>query len=153
MYALFRRGQGQWDRFHMDVALRVSQLSKDPDRKVGMVLVTPDHRQMSMGYNGFPADLPDDPRLLGDKTYKLQHVVHAEENCLKQAPFSPAGCTAVVTRFPCVDCARKLVEAGVIRVVAPRFDPGHPTWGTSWSQSLNFLHGNHVAVSYMEVPK
>ncbi len=128
----YKRPQADWDRFHMDLAERVAQLSKDPDRKVGAVLVTPDRRQLSIGYNGFPAGTYDSPAHLKDRHFKLALMVHAEENCLHQAPFNPAGCSLFVTRFPCSDCADRILAAGVHRLVAPLPDLAHIRWGESW---------------------
>jgi dCMP deaminase len=126
-------------------------LSKDPDRKVGAVLVSPDRRQLSVGYNGFPAELPDRPDWLEDKELKLQHMVHAEENCLRQAPFRTTGCTLYVTRFPCKDCAVEwILGASIARLVAPRPDLGHLRWGDSWIHALGALRHAHVSITHME---
>ena len=153
MDAILKRGLLAWNQFHMRMAQLVSTLSKDPDRKVGAVLVTPDRRQMSVGYNGFPSSLPDNPELLEDKAYKLAHTVHAEDNCLRQAPFSAAGCTLYITRFPCLDCASKIVNAGVKQVVAPRPDFEHPRWGRSWQLAGAKLRHYGVTLTYLELEK
>jgi dCMP deaminase len=146
-----RRSPEEWHRFFMDLAIRVAQLSKDPDRKVGAVLVAPDRRQISFGYNGFPADMPDRSDWLQDKEIKLTHMVHAEENCLAQAPFSARGCTLFVTRFPCQECAtRWILEAGIAHVVAPRPDFGHLRWGESWIKALAAIRHAHIGITYME---
>lgn len=147
----FRRPEEDWHRFFMDLAVRVALMSKDPDRKVGAVLVSPDRRQLSFGYNGFPAGVPDRPNWLEDKDLKLGHMVHAEENCLGQAPFDPRGCTLYITRFPCHDCAVDwIVRRGITRVVAPRPDFGHLRWGESWIRALAELRHNHIGIINME---
>jgi dCMP deaminase len=110
-------------------------MSKDPDRKVGAVLVTADRRQLSLGFNGLPPGMPDDLDLLMDKQRKLAVMVHAEDNCLRQAPFKALGCTLYCTRFPCEVCAAKIAAAGVARVVAPRPDFNHERWGNSWREA------------------
>lgn len=148
-----KRSRSEWDAFFMAFARDVAQLSKDPNRKVGAVLVAPDRRQLSIGYNGLPADMPDLPSLLSDKEAKQEHMVHAEDNCLRQAPFPAKGCTVYVTRFPCLECASKLREAGVARVVAPRPDLGHGRWGKSWSVATAVLLSSNVRVTYMETPE
>lgn len=129
------RSPEEWDAFFYGMAQKVAELSKDPDRRVGAVLVTTDRRQMSIGYNGFPPELPDLPSALADKAFKLRHMRHAEHNCLLQAPFSPSGCTLYVTRFPCLPCAERVAAAGVARVVAPQFSAGSK-WYESWNQAL-----------------
>lgn len=142
-----KRTQEEWDDTFFDLAEVVSFLSKDPDRKVGAILVTPDRRQLSVGYNGFPSTIPDLPRLLADKEFKLRHMVHAEVNCCDQAPFETAGCTLYVTRFPCHVCAARLVQACVARVVAPHFDYGHHRWGASWATAERFFQRNDIQFS------
>lgn len=150
MEAPIKRTRAEWDAFFMDMAHRVGGLSKDPDRKVGAVLVSTDRRQMSIGFNGFPPETDDLPSLLADRDFKLAHMVHAEDNCLRQAPFSPAGCTLYVTRFPCLPCACKLRDARVSRLVAPKPDLGHARWGKSWAAATAVLHLANVGLSLFE---
>lgn len=146
-----RHTQEDWDRFFMDLARRAALMSKDPDRKVGAVLVTPDRRQFSMGYNGFPAGVEDSLANLYDKEFKLANMVHAEENCLYQAPFYAGGCTVYVTRFPCENCTEQLLACEIKRVVAPKPNFGHLRWGQSWIRALGKLRHFRVEVTYMEI--
>ena len=44
MEAPIKRTQDDWDRFFYGMAELSASMSKDPDRKVGAVLVTPDRR-------------------------------------------------------------------------------------------------------------
>lgn len=143
-----RRSQAEWDAFFLDFAGQVAHLSKDPDRQVGAVLVARGRRQFSIGYNGFPPEIEDLPSLLADKQFKLQWTVHAEENCLRQAPFDPAGSTIYVTRFPCHHCAAHIIKAGIQRVVAAAPELGHPRWGSSWAESLDAFSRNAVEVAF-----
>lgn len=140
-----KRDQLFWDNFFIGIALRTAELSKDPDRKVGAVLVTPNRRQLSLGYNGLPADIPDMPSLLQDRQAKQPLMVHAERNCLEQAPFNPRGCTLYVVRFPCTECADLIAKSGVARLVGPVPDFNHPRWGASWRRAVEILEGAKVA--------
>ena len=148
--SILKRDPSFRHRFHMDLAVRVAQLSKDPDRKVGAVLASPSQRQVSFGYNGFPPDIPDTAALLHDKQFKLLHMVHAEDNCLRQAPFDTKGCTLYITRFPCAACAQLLIDRGVTSVVAPRPDFGHLRWGNSWICALAKFQLAQVDIIYVE---
>ncbi len=148
--APIKRSQDEWDLFFYRTAQDVAELSKDPDRKVGAVILTPDRRQLSFGYNGFPSDVEDRPSLLDDKEFKLANMVHAEENALKQAPFDTKGCTLYVTRFPCYPCAGKVVAALVTRVVAPEPDFGHARWGASWEYARLLFESTGVQLKMME---
>ena len=147
-----KRTQEKWDSFFLRFARDVAGMSKDPDRQVGAVVVTPDRRQLSLGYNGFPPEVEDLPSLLADRDFKLANMVHAEVNCLRQAPFPLEGCTLYVTRYPCLLCATKIVEAGVARLVVPeRPDFGHVRWGQSWAEAEGLLLRRGVyIISYNE---
>jgi len=49
-----------------------------------------------------------------------KRTVHAELNALLQCALhgaSSRGCTLYVTSFPCLDCAKAMVQAGVVRVI------------------------------------
>ena len=142
-----KRTQEEWDSFFLRFARDVAGMSKDPDRQVGAVVVTPDRRQLSLGYNGFPPEVEDLPSLLADRDFKLANMVHAEVNCLRQAPFPLEGCTLYVTRFPCNRCAERIMASGIYRVVAPAPDFGHARWGTSWRQAAGLMESAGLAIT------
>ncbi|URA07028.1 hypothetical protein P9A47_gp60 [Xanthomonas phage Elanor] len=150
MEAPIKRTIQDWDEFFYGMAVLAASMSKDPDRKVGAVLVSPDRRQVSPGFNGFPPGIPDIPSLLADRDFKLANMVHAEDNCLRQSPFSTEGCTVYVTRFPCLQCAFKLRDAKVHRLVAPKPDLGHVRWGSSWAMATGILTRAGVLITYQE---
>ena len=109
-----------WDEYFMGLAKAVSRKSKDPSTKVGAVLVDSNHRLISAGINGFPRGLADDQELLRDREVKLALTIHAEQNALLFAERSVRGATCYVWPMPpCAQCAAKLIQAGVVRVVAP----------------------------------
>lgn len=144
------RTQASWDALFYDIAVRVSERSKDR-RKVGAVLVKADRRAMSFGYNGFPPEIPDTAENLANQVLRARSMIHAEDNCLRQSPFTvDEGATMYVTRFPCEHCACKLILAGVARVVAPAPDLAHPRWGASWEHAQLLLELSGIELT--EVP-
>jgi dCMP deaminase len=40
------------------------------------------------------------------------------------------------TYFPCVDCARAIIQSGLSKVYSPKPDLNHEKWGKSWTESL-----------------
>ncbi|MCA0944524.1 hypothetical protein LCM08_06345 [Salipiger pacificus] len=109
----------RWQRRMMDVARVVGSWSKDPNTKVGCVMVTDDRRIVATGYNGLPRGVADRPERM-ERPAKYQWTCHAEENAVANAASHGAkldGTTCVATHFPCSSCARSLVNAGVKRVV------------------------------------
>lgn len=91
-------------------------LSKDPSTQVGAVLVSPDTRQVSVGYNGMPAGMEETEEVWSrPKKYSL--VVHGELNCIMNCPFDTRGCTMYLTHWPCQRCLGHVRNAGVERIV------------------------------------
>ena len=112
--------QGQkpspWHEVWINVAQTLALRSKDPKTKVGCVLVSPDNRQIRIGYNGFAAGIPE-PAERWERPTKYEYVIHAEENAIINAKCDLAGWTCYVTLKPCEKCASKLVQAGITRVI------------------------------------
>lgn len=91
-------------------------MSKDPNTKVGAVIVHPNSRQISTGYNGFPKGVEETPEKWQRPT-KYQHVIHAEPNAIINCPFDTDGCTIYVTHQPCHICMGFIINAGIKRLV------------------------------------
>ncbi len=106
----------KWDTRFMNVACEVATWSKDPKEHVGAVLVSPDGRQVSWGYNGLPRGIADNGRL-DDPEVKRQLSVHAERNARDNCTVRPEGWHLFVTKSPCAQCATTIIQSGVIRVV------------------------------------
>ena len=108
-----------WPKRYLTLAEFISGWSKDPSTKVGAVLFRSDGSIISMGYNGFPRGMSDDPALLNDRTIKLKMTIHAEENAILSAVRNGStldGACLAVTRHPCSTCAAKLSQAGIRQV-------------------------------------
>ncbi|CAB4143763.1 ComEB Deoxycytidylate deaminase [uncultured Caudovirales phage] len=106
-----------WDKRFLELAEHVAQWSKDPRTKVGAVIVDEKKRVVSVGYNGFPRGVHDDPDRYEDRTTKHLFVAHAERNALDNAPLMVDGCTIYVPLLPCNECAKSIIQKGIIRVV------------------------------------
>lgn len=109
-----------WDEYFMSVALLASMRSKDPNTQVGACIVGDDKRIISTGYNGFPRGCSDDEfpwDREGEET-KYPYVVHAELNAILNAGGrSLAGSTLYVALFPCNECAKAIIQAGIKTVI------------------------------------
>jgi dCMP deaminase len=117
------------DEYFMEIAKIVAKRSTCLRRDVGAVLVKESHI-ISTGYNGTPAGLshctPDTCvrkklNIPSGKDPHLCRAVHAELNCIIQAArhgTSIEGDTTIyVTAFPCIDCTKILINAGIRRIV------------------------------------
>lgn len=109
-----------WDEYFMSVALLAAMRSKDPNTQVGACIVGDDNRIISTGYNGFPRGCSDDEfpwDREGEET-KYPYVVHAELNAILNAGGrSLAGARVYVGLFPCNECAKAIIQAGIKEVI------------------------------------
>lgn len=119
-----------WDEYFLDIAEYASRRATCSRLHAGCILVNPENRVLSMGYNGAPAGMrhcdhsPVDDGILpefGDMTDgHCNRAQHAERNaiaaCAREG-ISVKGATAYVTGTPCLDCARMLVSAGITKVI------------------------------------
>lgn len=130
----------KWDKRFYRVALEVATWSKDPGEGVGAVLVSPDGRSVSWGFNGFPRNIEDTPERLTDDDYRRRTTVHAELNALLNCAVDPRGWTMYCTKFPCVSraCAQSIIQRGITRVVCPAIDD-HSSWARDQIDAKNLL--------------
>ncbi|MGA2116598.1 MAG: dCMP deaminase family protein [Bryobacteraceae bacterium] len=109
-----------WDQYYLDICKVVAQRSKDPNTQIGSVIVGPNHEIRSTGYNSFPRGIRDDvPERLA-RPAKYLWIEHAERNAIcnaARAGTATEGCTIYVEIMPCMDCARAVVQAGIVQVV------------------------------------
>lgn len=110
-----------WDVRFLDLAHHVSLWSKDPSTKVGAVVVNSDKQVLSLGYNGFPRGVIDKSSRYEDRELKHKLVAHAERNALDNAFTDVRGSTLYATLCPCNECAKSIIQRGIRRVVAVRF--------------------------------
>jgi dCMP deaminase len=72
---------------------------------------------------------------------------HAERNAIFAAAREGralAGATLATTFFPCIDCARAIVQSGVVRVLSPEPALDDPIWGASFPRSRVILEEGGV---------
>lgn len=138
----------EWDRRFMRLAKEASTWSKDPDEQVGAVVVSPDRRRVSFGYNGLPWGMPDDPMVLCNKDLKNSLTIHAEQNALANAPFDLDGWTLYCTKAPCLECALLIRQHRISRVVSAPVRPDS-RWASEQRHAASVLEGLGVAVNYV----
>jgi len=109
-----------WDTYFMNFAIAAADRSKDPSTQVGAALVDKDNHVFMTGFNGFAPGAVERPDMW-ERPQKYPMVIHAEVNAIGHAArkgSSTDGATLYVTHFPCNDCAKAIVAAGIKRVVA-----------------------------------
>lgn len=130
----------KWVRRFARLALEVAEWSDDPNCKVGAVLVSPDKRQVSVGYNGPPSGVDWLPGFT-----KLELSVHAELNVIFNSPKRPAEYCLFVTKAPCLECAKAIIQSGVRVVVRPSI-PESSKWVHSCSLAESLMKASNVAI-------
>jgi len=109
-----------WEEYFMDITNIVATRSTCDRAMVGCVLVNKDNRIISTGYNGSISNNPhcDD---IGH-TMRDGHciaTIHAEMNallyCAKEG-ISVKDSTCYVTHFPCLNCTKALLQAGIKKI-------------------------------------
>lgn len=111
-----------WDEYFMGVSNLSGMRSKDPNTQVGACIVSQDNKILSMGYNGFPNGCSDEEfpwSREGDmESSKYAYVTHSELNAiLNYRGGSLEGAKIYVSLFPCNECAKAIIQAGIKTVV------------------------------------
>ena len=110
----------KWHTRFLKLAHEVASWSKDRSTKVGAVIIGPDRDPRSFGYNGFPRNVDDNVAVRHERPLKYAWTEHAERNALancNRVGIPTKGCTIYITHFPCPDCARMIIQAGLSKVV------------------------------------
>lgn len=135
-----------WDSYFMKIAYAVSERSTCDRAFVGSVLVL-EKRILTTGFNGSPAGHPhcdEIGHLLVDG--HCVRTIHAETNAIIQAALhgvSTRGATCYVTHFPCINCTKALINAGIVRLVyniAYRMD----------ENALDFLNTANIEITNLD---
>lgn len=113
----------------MRLAELTASRSKDPNTKVGACIAN-NKKVLSLGWNGGPRNIDDNliPYNCNDKTKPLKeqkypYIVHAEINSILNygGPISDLdGANLYVNVFPCVDCAKNMIQVGIKEVYYER---------------------------------
>ena len=119
-----RKDYLSWDEYFMAVAKLSAMRSKDPHTQVGACIVSNDNRILSIGYNGAPNGFNDEKFPWGREGNPLEtkylYVVHAERNAILNYRGSRKdleNSKIYVDLFPCNDCAKEIIQAGIKEVV------------------------------------
>lgn len=140
----------KWDVRFLKLAEFVSNWSKDPSTKTGAVIVAPDNRVISLGYNGFPKGVEDSPERLNDRELKYKMIVHCERNALLFAKEPLIG--ARLYTFPfmsCTPCASMVIQSGITEVIS--YSNNNPRWISDFELSKKIFNEAKVSVTLYEV--
>lgn len=134
----------------MQAAIAAARFSPNRIRKVGAVLV-PKHGAVTLsGCNTFPHGVQDtEQRHQGNG--RLIWMEHAERNAIyaaAKAGVALEGATLASTFFPCVDCARAIVQSGIRHVHTLPPDLADPVWGESFIYARTVLQEAGITLHF-----
>ena len=105
------------DYLYMRMASIWAENSYCKRRQVGALIVK-NQMIMSDGYNGTPSGFEN---ICEDENNEsFPYVLHAEANAIAKigrSNNSSEGATLYVTAAPCIECAKLIIQAGIVRVV------------------------------------
>lgn len=116
-----------WDQYFMKITRVVAERSTCLRRQVGAVIVK-GKRILATGYNGAPKDvrhcdeagcIRQQKNIASGERHELCRGIHAEQNAIIQAAMHGVpirGSSIYCTHYPCVQCAKMIVNAGIKRV-------------------------------------
>ena len=105
------------DERYMRMARIWAENSYCKRRQVGALLVK-NQIIISDGYNGTPSGFENNCE--DENFVSLPYVLHAEANAITKVARSnnsSDGATLYVTASPCIECAKLIIQAGIVRVV------------------------------------
>lgn len=117
-----------WDEYFMEITHVVAKRSTCLRRRVGAVVVR-DKRILTTGYNGAPMGLPhceeagclrQQLNIPSGQRQEICRGLHAEQNAIIQGSLHGVGlqgATIYCTTFPCVTCAKMIINTGIRRLV------------------------------------
>lgn len=152
---MIKRTTEWWDTYFINLAEYVSRASKDPSTKTGAVIIGPNRRIVSLGYNGFPPRIEDTEERLNDRDIKYKLVIHAEMNAILNAHMSVRECVMYIWPFPpCSRCAVHIVASGLATVIAPEIPiDKKERWGQDIALAVRIFNEAGVqVVKYDQIP-
>lgn len=109
-----------WDEYFLDMVKLIANKSKDRSTKVGCVIVGEENEVRSTGFNGFCRGIDDEKEDRHERPAKYLWSEHAERNSIYNAAkigISLNKCRIYISWWPCTDCSRAIIQAGIKKVI------------------------------------
>jgi len=145
--------EARWDNRFMELSDFVSNWSEERGRKVGAVIVGTQNTIVSMGYNGMPRGISAQPEDRHDKqnSEKYYWFEHAERNAIYNAArigIALEGTKIYSSLFPCADCARAIIQSGIVELVTRKPPEFEENFARSMNVSLELLTEASILVRF-----
>lgn len=119
----------------------VASKSKDRSTKIGCVIVGKENEVRSTGFNGFCRGVNDNKDSRHERPAKYLWSEHSERNAIYSAakigvPLD--GCKIYVSWWPCTDCARAIIQAGIKEIIIDGRDyEKKKEFNKRWEDNIN----------------
>lgn len=150
-----------WDARWLALAAHIGSWSKDRNTKVGCVIIGEGRRLLAQGYNGPPRGVNDgfehrfSRSVRNGRREKLRWTEHAERNAIYNAAWKGvglAGSALYCSLYPCADCARGIIQSGIIAVITTEPGWGDEFWGPEFEVAQVMMGEAGVQVRYALSP-
>lgn len=136
-------------RYMKDAEFHAQNHSKETTTKVGALIISPMDSPLSTGYNGaVRGSEADVDWRINARPEKYNWISHAEENAICNAARTGArlyNSVMFTTHFPCVSCARLIVQSGIKMVISAMPDEHFlDRWAESVSRSITLFDEGRV---------
>ena len=136
------------DLVFLEMLESIKKLSDDSKTQVATLIVNGDNDIISYGSNSLPNGATYNEKRC-TSPLKDKWILHAERNAIYKA--ARLGITLKDTKmyctyFPCADCSRAIIQAGVKKLYTEKPDFNHHKWGESWIEALIMLRECGVEV-------
>lgn len=146
------------DTYVMRMLPGIAARSHDLHTQTSCLVVGPDGEIRTSGYNGFPRGCDDSghPERL-ERPEKYFWMEHAERNAVYNAArvgIPLKGCTMYLSWLPCMDCARAIIQSGIVRLVCDKATTesriNDPKWAADFARVRTLLAECNVVVDFWE---
>lgn len=105
-----------------------------------------------IGCNSYPRGVRRSPERQ-TRPEKYLWIEHSERNAIfwmAREGISTRNCVICILWYPCADCARAIVQSGMVGLICSRPNLKDPTWGKSFSVAQSILSEGGVTVEYYD---
>jgi dCMP deaminase len=137
----------------MGMCNHIASWSIDESRKIGAVIVDDRNDVISMGWNGPPRGIDDTQERIHIRPEKYKWYEHAERNALYNAAANGrklVGCKIYQNMYPCADCARGIVQSGIVKVITVEPNWDDATYRDDFAVTRLMLEQAGVSVQFIE---
>ena len=140
-------------KYYKLVKYQAELFSKDPSTKVAAVILAHDTFQvLSTGFNGLCRKI-EETEERWTRPLKYRFVVHAEMNAICNAArigVKIENSICVVTMFPCADCCKALIQAGIDTIVSEKPDMTNERWADDFKISMEMMNEAGIHIKFID---